>query len=146
MNRLKVKERLITDLALLVDPKSKTINPDAKENAGPMLYSIFAWQEIERYAKERVKRAWEGAQSKDGIIPSDEELRELPTKEERIVAETNSFSCLVKIGEPQNRFDKDLFLDEVARRYKIKREKLEEIAEGCVKPTNASITKRVIEV
>jgi len=122
-----------------------TNRPDLKDNIGNYLGEIFAWQELAALATTRLKEAWANAQSSDGILIDDEDIREKP-EGELILDESPHFSCLVKVGAARMNFNRELFIDEVARKYKIKKTDLIKLADECKKKSAVPLTKRVVEV
>lgn len=115
--------------------------PDKKYK---LLGEIFVWQEMETYAKARKEAAWKAAQDIGGLIDSDEDLREY-IKGEEIVFETAHFSCIVKVSEARERFDRDTFIKRVAKKYKIPAPDLVKMSDRCKCYSLAPLTKRVIE-
>ena len=118
--------------------------PQDEGNLGPLLVEIFAWQEVASYAKKALETCWEAAQ-KEGAIPTDDELREL-SEGENIVAESDCFSVLAKVSAPRKNFDRDMFIDVIAHKYKIKKTTLITLAEECKKETVPVLSKRIVEV
>lgn len=112
---------------------------------GPKFGYLFFWQEVLALAEDRLKKQWEKLQA-DGELPSDDDMRKLG-EGDHIVKEDKRFTVTAKVSKPQERFDKDLFITEVARRYKLKVSDLEAIANSKLakKETRPSLTKRVLE-
>lgn len=118
--------------------------PDKKDNAGPMLADVFFWQEVSAMAEKALKEAWAALQGEDGFIGDDDALRDLGPGEQ-IVAESGSFSCLIKVTEPRKSFSREDFIWNISKRFKAKKEDLEKIAESSMKAGKASLTKRIVE-
>jgi hypothetical protein len=119
--------------------------PDSKHNIGATLGEIFTWQTISDIADKKLKGAWTAACA-DGIIPADDDMRDKYDQDEHIVTESNKFSCIVTVGKPRENFDREKFIGEVARKYKLDPVRLSKLAEDCVKEGKAPLTKRIREV
>lgn len=119
--------------------------PDIKHNVGSYLGEIFTWQTIEKIAGEKLKAAWKSAKESE-LIPSDDDMREKYDEDEHIVTESDVFSCIVTVGKPQERFDLEKFVGEVARKYKLDPHRLNQLALSCKKKGTAPLSKRVREV
>ena len=120
-------------------------NPDRKDksNAGRMLHEIWIWQECASLAASAEKAAWQAAQLGDhSLIPPDAELRE--DTGESIVADSDSYSCLVRVDAPRATFDKETFIAIVSREYKIPAAELLRVVERSTKEGTAPLTKRVV--
>ena len=78
--------------------------PDGKDNTGTFLGEIFTWQEVSKFADDKLKDAWKEAQG-NGLIPADDDMREKYDEDEHIVVESNAFSCIVTVGKPRETFD-----------------------------------------
>lgn len=118
--------------------------PDGKDNTGTFLGEIFTWQEVSKFADDKLKDAWKEAQG-NGLIPADDDMREKYDEDEHIVAESNAFSCIVTVGKPRETFDLEKFISEVARKYKLDPHRLSVLATTCVKASKAPLTKRIRE-
>jgi hypothetical protein len=119
--------------------------PDGKDNKGSYLGEIFTWQEIGKYADDRLKQAWRAVVEND-LIPADDDMRERYDEDEHIVVESNAFSMIVTVGKPRETFDQEKFIATVARKYKIDLQRLEQLAATCKKESRAPLTKRIREV
>jgi hypothetical protein len=135
-----LKEKLhamLDGLAKVVKPKRDTAN------AGSFLYDIWFFQEMEAFACDRLKIAWKVAQDQ-GIIPEDDDLRK--KQGETIVVDSDRFSCVATVASPAERFDKEVFIDNLVATFpKLKRADVEAVAERSKKKNKAQLTKRVIE-
>ena len=140
MPTIKVKERLINTLEDLPG----LIRNRNGDNLGPVLGTIFIWQEAEKFAKERLKTAWQTAADTDAIEP-DDVLREGTPGEERIIIESNNFSVVVKCDKPRQTFSKDKFIVAVAKRFKLDPAQLEALAKTCMTESAPPLHKRVLE-
>jgi hypothetical protein len=125
----------------LMDMVDAFRNPDSKENAGPLLHDVFVWQEIKSIADKNLKAAWSAAQSDEGILPPDDELRE--EVGQNIPVQTKTYSCIVKVDEARETFDRDAFISSVAAKFKIPAAKLVAVADRSKKPSAAPLSKRV---
>jgi len=122
-------------------------NPDqkARGNAGRMLHEIWIWQEAAALAASAEKAAWQAAQLGDNyLIPPDGELRD--DAGESVVADSPSYSCVVRVDAPRASFDRDTFIALVSRQYKIPAAELLRIVERSTKGGTAPLTKRVVPV
>jgi hypothetical protein len=138
-----VKEQIVKHLN---SPKLTDLNPDHKSNTGPVLFDIFLWQTVKDYADEQLKKAWTAA-NEEAVVPTDDRMREtLDRGEDKIVAESNTFSCIVKVTEPRVTFDKDTFLADCAKKFKVPIAKLVGLAKACGKEGKPPLSKRVVEV
>jgi hypothetical protein len=127
---------MLDGLAKIVRPRRDT------SNAGPFLYDIWFYQEMEAFACDRGKIAWKKAQD-GGIIPDDDEMRKKTG--ETIIVDSDRFSCVATVASPAERFDKELFITNLVKTLKLDRAKVEAIAERSKKKNKAQLTKRVIE-
>lgn len=131
-------------LRAMLEGLAKVVKPRRdKANEGSYLYDIWFFQEMESFACDRLKIAWEEAQNA-GIIPSDDDMRKKIG--ETMVAESDRFSCVATVASPSERFDKDLFIDNLLRTYpKLDPANVQAIAERSKKGAKAALTKRVLE-
>jgi hypothetical protein len=136
----KLKDKLIAT----VDAMVKLVKPRDRTNTGPYLFEIWIWQELCALAEDRVAVAWKKAQD-NGIIPQDDDMRK--KSGETIVTESDKFSCVATVASPGERFDKDQFIAEIVRKYKLRSADLYEIADShvCKKEAKAALKKRVLE-
>ena len=130
-------------LQLIAFQKAVT-NPDRKSNVGAALFEVYLWQQVLDRAEDNLETAWK-ALAEEGVIPTDDKLRTQATGD-HIEAESEHFSCLVKIASGQNRFNKEDFIAAVAKKFKIPAPKLEALADTCKRKSNPSLTKKVLEV
>ncbi len=119
--------------------------PDGKDNTGAFLGEIFTWQEVSKFADDKLKQAWKSA-ADSGLIPADDDMREKYDQDEHLVVESNAFSCIVTVGKPRETFDQEVFIGEVARRFKLNVVVLTKLAAECKKEGKAPLTKRIREV
>lgn len=120
-------------------------SPKRGDNIEPYLADIYVAQEVKKWAEDRLKRAWARAQDdKDGVAPSDDQLRKTG-KGEEIIIESGHFSMTVKVDTPRQSFDRKAFVAQVAKRYKLPLDKLDALADECVVKTAPPLTKRVLE-
>jgi hypothetical protein len=139
------KEQYKTALADHLSNLAKFVKrPDLKNNVGSYLGEIFTWQEVEGLAAAKLKAAWKASQD-SGLIPPDDDMRDKYDQDEHIVTESNAFSCLVTVGKPRKTFDLDVFLDTLAKKFKLDRARLASLAETCKKEGKAPLTKRIRE-
>ena len=117
--------------------------PQDKSNVGPTIWPIFYWQVVEDIASKGLKQAWEAAAT-EGVVNSDDQLRALG-EGEHLVVDSNHFSVLASVSKPRLNFDRDLFLDKVAKKYKLDKAKLMALAESCKVEGKAALSKRVVE-
>jgi hypothetical protein len=118
-------------------------NPDKSNIVGRFLFDIFVWQELERYSSMHHKRAWEEAVA-EGIVPPDDTLRMFVG--ETIVRNSDHFAVRVNVQPPHSLFDLDEFVNRVARKWKLPKNKLRRLAEECKTNSKPILSKRVIEV
>lgn len=120
--------------------------PDAtdKSNAGPILAEIYKWQEACDYAKKRLEAAWKEAQAKGGVVPADDDIRDMEPGE-HIIAKGKVFACFVKLNNPSNRFDKETFIRKLSKKYKISIDDLEALAKVSTIEAKGQLTKKIIE-
>lgn len=140
---MKISETLEALFDSFGTTKSGVFNKD-KGNLGAVLFELFVWQYVENAAKRRRERAWKSAQDVGSVIPKDEELRKMALGE-HIVAESDLFSCVVKIGEPRMTFSRDEFIKRVAAKYKLSVKNLAMLADECKVESEPVLTKRVVE-
>ena len=120
------------------------VNPDRKTNTGPALFDCFIWQEISTFADKQSEEAWE-ALVDEGVLKSDDQLRKMVIGE-HIVAESPHFSVITKLSNARENLDKELFFTTLARRFKVSKEAIEEIAAKCSKTGKVPLQKRIVEV
>src|SRR5262249_15723758 len=112
----------------LVQSGLKQAPVDSSNNAH-YIWSIFYWQVVSENATKALKSAWERAVA-DGVVENDDQLRALGAGEHMLI-DTNHFSVLASITKPRMLFDRDLFVEKVARKYKLEKSKLRAMAEEC---------------
>lgn len=138
---MKLKDILIDAVGKLV---GRVIPAKGKKSA-VYLTEIFAWQEICSHASTKLEEAWVRAH-KVGVVPADDEMRK--TAGETIIAESDRFSCVAKVSKPRETFDRDKFINEVMRVYKLEPAEhavLMALVERCKVPGKAALSKRVLE-
>lgn len=138
------KQRIVAYLSDLGNSRSAITNPNRKDNKSKYLFDIFIWQTAYKFAGDKLEKAWTQAQT-DGVIDSDETLRSMDKSDEHIVSETNNFSCVVKLDKPRETFNRNLFIETVAKKYKINVVDLLVIADACKDKGKAPLHKRVLE-
>jgi hypothetical protein len=134
--------RLVSQMEALVDPRGRVLKINTKDKLGPLIGRLFVWQEAEHYAKDRLKETWKEVYD-EGVIPSDEALRETPGA--RYLGRAGQFSILTEVSAPQQRFQLETFITEVARKYKLNPIALKALAEVCREPSKAPLKKTVVE-
>lgn len=139
--RIPLKQRI---LDMLRDGRSEAAKHNGKANVGHYLCEIFFWQEIAKTAADNLKLAWANAQGESGPIDVDDDLRDHGAGE-FIVCESEHFSCVVKVQEPRQNFDRDLFIQSLCRTYKLDRDAVEKMAKNCCTATRAPLSKQVLE-
>ena len=135
---MKLKDMLIDAVGKLAE----RVVPKQPKKA-VYLTTIFVWQEISSFTEKKLKEAWSLAWEA-GVIPSDDALR-AAGEGEAIVCESDRFSCVAKVTKPRETFDRDKFIGELVRLYKLKRPALEALAEQCKSEGKAALSKRVLE-
>lgn len=137
-----IKDRLDERLVELPDKVLRARNGD---NLGPVLGTVYVWQETLAYAKKELETAWKHLVTQN-LIDSDEVLKAEGPGEEHILTESNSFSVIAKVSSPRKVFSKDKFIVAVARKYKLDPAKLTDLAETCMSESSPPLHKRVLEV
>jgi DNA repair exonuclease SbcCD nuclease subunit len=139
-----IKSRITRRLDELSVPSSTLLQLRSirGDNLNPALAEIYFWQEVEAHAKAKLKASWETA-VREGMVPSDDKLRE--SEGESIVAESENFSVVTTVKKSSQRFDKDIFIGAVARKFRIDRAKLEKLAGITTKDSAPALTKRILE-
>lgn len=137
--RLTLRDKIEQDLIASAAARM----PVDKSNAGSTLWPIFYWQVVEEIASKCRKQGWEVAWS-EGVVPNDDQLRARGAGEFLII-DSNHFSALASVTKPICRFDRDLFLEKVAKKYKLDKEKLAALAESCKTGGKAALSKSVVE-
>lgn len=138
----KVKTLLQETLMPLTEAGGGVLKIKRGDNVGPFLGRIYVLQEMSKFAEEQLKIAWKDAEA-ENILPDDLELRE--TEGERIVMESDQFSCVVNVAKPRANFNKDKFIDAVVVKFKIPKGKLEALAATSTKDSAAPLSKKVLE-
>jgi hypothetical protein len=137
------RSRLVIQLEALVEPRGRVLKISTKDTLGPLIGRLFVWQETEHYAKERLKETWKEVYD-EGIIPSDDALREAGYTS-ALAADSAQFSIITEVGTPQQRFQLEMFITEVAHRFKLSPNALKVLAEHCREPSKAPLKKTVVE-
>jgi len=140
---MKIKDQLVTGLNNLVTVLAKKAPSDRKSNIGKYLQDIFVWQEVNKLAADSLKEAWATAQT-SGALPFDDELRN-KGEGEHIVTESDMFSLVTKVMAPRQNFDRDLFIEKVAKKFKIPVATLTALADASKVDGKAALSKRVLE-
>lgn len=140
---MKLKDQLHNYVDVIGEANAGITNPDRKDNVGALLFNAYIAQELCSYSEQKLKKAWLDLQD-SGLVPSDDKLRD--TEGQILLEESNHFSAIVEVSAPSSRFDKETFIAEVARKFKLPTKKLEALAETCVKASKASLKKRILEV
>ena len=130
---------------LLAQGHSDGLGQTDASNIGQTLYDIFFFQEVIEYAEIQLRKYWAAAQGEHRPIDTDDELRKLG-KGEHIVAESDKFSCVVTVNNPRLSLDKDAFIASISRKFKLKRDVLDKLADASKKRSRAPVQKRVLEV
>jgi hypothetical protein len=137
--QMTLRQKIASGLIKLI-PVVKTYK-EHKANSG--LDILYFWQEISVFADNALKESWRSCQER-GVIPSDDDMRALG-EGEHIVIDSQLFSVLAKVSKPSERFDRDLFIATLVRKYKLNKAKLEAVADSCKVPCKASLSKSVVE-
>jgi hypothetical protein len=119
------------------------LEPKEKTNSGAALYPIFYWQEVLAYSKDMLAEAWKDA-TEAGAVPTDEDMRAAGPGE-RIVGESEHFSCLATVQLPRSNFDRELFIKRLCKKYKLNATAVDSLADDCKKPSAPPLSKRVVE-
>lgn len=127
----------------IIQMLASPINPD-RSSSGKVLWNVYFWQVVGEIAAEKEKAAWKELQKAGGLVDDDDKLRSL-SKGEHIAAESNKFTAMITVAAPRLNFDRDEFVAEVARKYRVAKKKLEALVEKCKHPGAAPLTKRIIE-
>ncbi len=114
------------------------------DNLGPVLGSVYYWQETVNYAKEQLDTAWSVVVEVDAI-ESDQDLRKTLPGTEWTAARSKDFSVTVRVDKPRQIFSRDKFIEAVARKYKLDRVHLHAIAQTCVSDSAPPLHKKVLE-
>lgn len=133
-----LKDKLTTEVCESLIRQS----PD-KSNSGKYLWPIYYWQILSAFAEASFKEAWQNAVTAKVVSP-DEELRQLGAGE-HLLTDSKLFSAMVTVSKPRTTFDRELFIDTVAKKYKLDKVKLVALAESCKTQGNPALTKRVVE-
>ena len=119
--------------------------PDDSGNSARLLHDIWVWQEIKAAADDALRVAWGAAQAAE-LIPSDKELRADEGGGETIVAESQTYSAVVRCDAPRMNFDRDMFVGLVAAKFRLQAGEIAPLVDKAKKETAAPLTKRVIRV
>lgn len=133
--QLKLREHILTAVEAFKVP-------DKKDETERMLHDVFVWQEICSMAEKNLKAAWAAAQSGSGVVEDDDTLRK--SAGAAIAAESKTYSCVVKVDNPRESFDKDEFVSLVAAKYKLNPARVLQLAELAKKPTAAPLSKKIV--
>lgn len=111
----------------------------------PACSLLFVWQTVKKLGETGLKDAWANAQRDDGPVPDDTALRALG-EGEHIVIESKTFSLLAKVTKPRSSFDKKLFVEVAAKKFKVRKEEIEALIESCSTLGQPVLEKRLVEV
>ena len=143
-----LKEQIASDLykagERLVSSCPGSKNGKAKDNLTPYLAEVFFWQEVASLASGSLKEAWNRVQEPKGPLPNDDELRGFDFGDNSVTS-AGSFVVVAKLTQPKTMFDKEGFINNVAKRYKISPARLAELANKTVKESRPSLSKKVLE-
>lgn len=127
----------------LLDELHRELPPPDKSAVGTLLFRLFMWQELERYAAQMLKQAWLTAQSDGGICEVDDALRGSPLGE-REICSSKTFCLMVELKKPATRLDMDSFMQALARKFRTDVGTVAAIADKCRVENKPSLTKRVV--
>ena len=118
-------------------------NPDARDNVGQFLGDIYLWETAAKFCATRKKEAWEAAVATD-LVKDKEFYRGYPDSMSEVVS-SPGFACTVKVSVPRKAFDRDAFINQVAKRFKIDKADLVQVAQRCMKEGAPSVSLTVME-
>lgn len=139
-----IKDRILEVIHAAADTPQGVRNPDRKSNTGQVLFELFFWQEVQKEAETQTERIWEKAV--EGKLVKDDDYYRNVGPGEVIAAESDTFSCLMKVGKGRATLDKEAFLLAVAKKARISVESLQELWDKHQKVGKNSLSKRVLEV
>lgn len=116
--------------------------PDKKGESERMLHDVFVWQELSSLAEKNLKAAWAALQSGAGFVEDDDTLREKPGA--TIAVESKTYSCLIKVDNPRETFDKDEFVSLVAAKFKLNPARVLPLADLAKKQGAAPLSKKIV--
>jgi hypothetical protein len=137
-----LRDTVIEHLAQLPDLDTRRVG---KDNVMPSLRNVFIWQEALAFAMAQHKLAWENAQEPNGPVPDDDRLRKYDLGDTTVLT-TTRFAMTIKVSPPRLMFDRDAFIEAVAKKFRLNPEKLFAIAGQVATETRPPLTKRVIEL
>lgn len=120
-----------------------TRNPD-QSNIGGVIGEAYLWDTVQELAASKSKAAWD-TMEKEGFIPPKDLLREKGSGEVSLVSSDN-FTVISKVTAPRASFDKDAFIDLVAKKFKIDKHKLVEASKSCTKESRAPVSLKIMEI
>lgn len=135
-----IKERVLSGLTALVE----SLPSPRKSNDAKYYQEIFAWQEIAALAEDRMKAAWKEAQGPAAVIEADDDMRARGVGD-HIVSEAGNFSCVAKVANEGQRFDKEAFVELAAKKLKVPPSKIMALMMDATKPSKAALQKRIME-
>lgn len=131
------------DVASYLTNMATDCKPRRMSNLDTALYEAFLWQEAISFAEKKYKAAMTALT--DAVSTTDDQMRALD-EGEHTVSTGNRFCVIAKIGAPKKCFDKEVFITNVAHKWRIPVAKLETMAEVSKKDTKASLSKRIVEL
>ena len=108
------------------------------------LFEIAKWQAVCKLGETSLKAAWKSAQTEEGVIDSDDELRERG-EGTHIVLEQGRFSATAKVSAPRKTVDMDALTDYMRERHGISPADFVRAIEACKKTGTAPLEKRCLE-
>jgi hypothetical protein len=108
------------------------------------LFEIAKWQAVCKLGESKLKVAWKTAQSEEGIIDSDDDLRALG-EGTHIVLEQGRFSATAKVNAPRKTLDADALIEHMRRVHGVSAVDMARAFEACKKEGTAPLEKRVLE-
>lgn len=137
MARETVMQRVTNALEGIVIGKSR-------RNSDALLFEIRKWQEAKSLSERRLKEAWALAEA-EGLVKSDDELRELEKGSIHIVTEAGRFSVTAQVGEGMSLIDPEALQATLVTRFKVTPVRAANAIAASMKTTKARLTKRVLE-
>jgi hypothetical protein len=137
----KVKDNLKIALDAVADGVVKSYSKRG-DNFAPTLAALYVWQETQRHAEAQFKLIWEKAVA-EGVLDEDGELRK--TFGKTIVCESERFTVMAEVGKPRPVFNRDAFLNAIARRFKLDRKRLDDMIKPSCRDSAAPLEKYLLE-
>ena len=132
----------------LVADRVKTAMDDIQPPRGAnykVLFEIAKWLAVKNLGETNLKAAWKAAQTTEGVIPSDDALRELG-EGTHVVLEQGRFSATAKVTAPRKTPDMEALGLYLSRNHGISIADYNAAVEACKKEGTAPLEKRVLEV